>query len=251
MEQGIINTTPVSDIKWMPGSENLFLAAHDDGTLVVYDKEKEDAAFVPDEYGGSPSSPSDLNRPRLHIIKSVQSQTQKTNPVAYWKVCHQRINAIDFSPDGMHFAMVSGDGRLRIIDFHKEQLVPGRRCVYFYSANTLCRLLAVFHSYFGELNCVCWSPDGNYVLTGGQDDLISIWSLAERRLVARFQGHMSWVRCIAFDPWRCDNRNYRFGSVGDDCRLLLWDFNVGMLHTPRAVRVCGYCPKFWALSGFI
>ena len=105
---------------------------------------------------------------------------------------------------------------------------------------TATRLLAVFHSYFGELHCVCWSPDGSYVLTGGQDDLISIWSLAERRLVARFQGHQSWVRWIAFDPWRCDNRNYRFGSVGDDCRLLLWDFNVGMLHTPRAVRLRGF-----------
>jgi Ras family protein T1 len=96
-------------------------------------------------------------------------------------------------------------------------------------------LLDVYDSYFGELLCVCWSPDGNYILTGGQDDLISIWSFAERRLVARFQGHRAWVRSIAFDPWRCDERNYRFGSVGDDCRLLLWDFNVGMLHTPRSV----------------
>jgi len=45
--QGIINATAVWDVKWMPGSENLFLAAHDDGTLVVYDKEKEDAALSP------------------------------------------------------------------------------------------------------------------------------------------------------------------------------------------------------------
>jgi catabolite repression protein CreC len=96
------------------------------------------------------------------------------------------------------------------------------------------RLLDVYNSYFGEFNCVCWSPDGNYILTGGQDDLVSIWSLPERRLVARFQGHRSWVRAVAFDPWRSDDRNYRFGSVGDDCCLLLWDFNVGMLHAPRS-----------------
>jgi WD40 repeat protein len=104
----------------MPGSENLFLAAHDDGTLVVYDKEKEDAAFVSDE-AALPTSPADATQPRLQILKSVRSLTQRTNPVAYWKVCHQRINAIEFSPDGMHLAMVSGDGRLRIIDFHKEE----------------------------------------------------------------------------------------------------------------------------------
>lgn len=83
--------------------------------------------------------------------------------------------------------------------------------------------------------CVCWSPDGKYIVTGGQDDLVSIWSLAERKIVARCQGHHSWVSAVAFDPWRCDERTYRFGSVGDDCRLLLWDFNVGMLHRPKAV----------------
>jgi len=83
--------------------------------------------------------------------------------------------------------------------------------------------------------CVCWSPDGRYIVTGGQDDLVSIWSLEDSMLVARCQGHNSWVTAVAFDPWRCDERNYRIGSVGEDCRLLLWDFSVGMLHRPRAV----------------
>lgn len=82
---------------------------------------------------------------------------------------------------------------------------------------------------------MCWSPDGMYVLTGGQDDLLSIWSVPDRQIVARCQGHDSWVTAVAFDPWRCDDRNYRFGSVGDDCKLLLWDFSVGMLHRPRGV----------------
>lgn len=82
---------------------------------------------------------------------------------------------------------------------------------------------------------MCWSPDGKYILTGGQDDLVSIWSLNERRIVARCPGHHSWVSCVAFDPWRCDERNYRFGSVGEDRRLLLWDFSVGMLHRPKGV----------------
>ena len=41
------------------------------------------------------------------------------------------------------------------------------------------------------------------------------------------------MRDVKFDPWRCDERNYRFGSVGEDCRLLLWDFSVGMLGRPK------------------
>ena len=67
--------------------------------------------------------------------------------------------------------------------------------------------------------------------------MVSIWSVVDRALVARCVGHHSWVTAVAFDPWRCDERTYRFGSVGDDCRLLLWDFSVGMLHRPRAVSI--------------
>ena len=94
-------------------------------------------------------------------------------------------------------------------------------------------MLDLYYSYYGGLICVCWSPDGKYVLTGGQDDLISIWCVAESAIVARCQGHHSWVTSVAFDPWRCDDRNYRFGSVGEDRRLCLWDFSVGMLHRPK------------------
>jgi WD40 repeat protein len=100
-------------------------------------------------------------------------------------------------------------------------------------------------SYYGGMICVCWSPDGRYIVTGGQDDLVSIWSLEDRMLVARCQGHNSWVTAVQFDPWRCDERNYRIGSVGEDCRLLLWDFSVGMLHRPRAVS----CSVFVYLVG--
>ncbi|TVY30983.1 putative catabolite repression protein [Lachnellula hyalina] len=224
-KNGLINSTPVSEIRWIPGSENLFLAAHMDGSLVVYDKEKEDFPFSPDEHNSPTNDNSETangegdSSTRLHIDKSVHSKNQKTNPVSFWKLSNQRVNAFAFSPDNRHIAVVSEDGVLRIIDYLKEEL------------------LDLFSSYYGGLLCVCWSPDGKYVLTGGQDDLVSIWSVAEAMIVARCQGHQSWVTAVCFDPWRCDDRNYRFGSVGEDCRLLLWDFSVGMLHRPKTSSV--------------
>lgn len=170
----------------------------------------------------------------LHINKSVNSKNQKTNPVAAWRISNSRINGFSFSPDSRHLAVVSEDGTLRIVDYLREQSVHLDACCWPTELTTF-RLTDVYTSYYGGFTCVCWSPDGKYILTGGQDDLVSIWSLHERRIVARCPGHHSWVSCVAFDPWRCDEKIYRFGSVGEDRRLLLWDFSVGMLHRPRAV----------------
>ncbi|KAL9128521.1 MAG: hypothetical protein Q9217_002817 [Psora testacea] len=219
----IISASPISEIRWLPGSENLFLASHMDGTLIVYDKERDDAVFIPEATNGIPNLDHHIttleNHGPLHINKSVNSKNQKSNPVASWRISNHCITAFAFSPDSRHLAVVSEDGSLRIINYLKEQLID------------------LYPSYYGAFICVCWSPDGKYVLTGGQDDLVSIWSLHERRIVARCQGHHSWVTAVAFDPWRCDGRNYRFGSVGEDRRLLLWDFNVGMLRRPKAASI--------------
>jgi hypothetical protein len=91
-----------------------------------------------------------------------------------------------------------------------------------------------------------------------------MWSFSEMRLIARGEGHSSWVTAVAFDPWNCDSDEYRFvlratilplglyialsdspvsaprtpprfGSVGLDQRLLLWNFSINNLHMPKLV----------------
>ena len=221
--QNIISPSPVTEIRWLPGSENLFLASHIDGTLIVYDKERDDAAFTPEPSANGTGSGETENgtaeQTPLHINKSVNSKNQKSNPVASWKISNHKITAFAFSPDSRHLAVVGEDGSLRIINYLNEKLTD------------------LYSSYYGAFLCVCWSPDGKYILTGGQDDLVSIWSLAERRIVARCPGHHSWVTSFDLYAWRLFFRNYRFGSVGEDCRLLLWDFNIGMLRRPKAASI--------------
>lgn len=120
--QGIINPAPVTDIRWLPGSEHLFLAAHMNGTLIVYDKEREDAAFIPEEIDVTAEIDRiDPEYRPLHINKSVNSKNQKTNPVSAWKLSNDRINELAFSPDCRHLAVVSEDGSLRIVNYLKEQ----------------------------------------------------------------------------------------------------------------------------------
>lgn len=93
------------------------------------------------------------------------------------------INELAFSPCGLMLAIVSQDGFLRVFNYERMDL------------------LGVARSYFGGFLCVCWSPDGKYIVVGGEDDLVTVWSLNERRVVARGQGHRSWVSVVAFDPY--------------------------------------------------
>jgi WD40 repeat protein len=38
--------------------------------------------------------------------------------------------------------------------------------------------------------------DGKYLLTGGEDDLVQVWSMEDRKVVAWGEGHNSWVRFL-------------------------------------------------------
>lgn len=117
-KNGVINNSPVTHIKWLPGSENLFMASHSNGVLVVYDKEKEDALFTAEV---SDHSDAASHRHPLEILKSVNSKNQKNNPVSLWKLASQKISHFSFSPDQRHLAVVLEDGSLRVMDYLNEE----------------------------------------------------------------------------------------------------------------------------------
>ncbi|KAI8815309.1 WD40-repeat-containing domain protein [Cladochytrium replicatum] len=203
---GLFNRSSVTCVKWMPGSENMFIAGYEDGSVITYDKEKDDQTFT------FPQSDSDS----FFVCKP--HKNGKHNPASWWQVGRRAITAISFSPDCQHVAVTSMDGTMKVIDYTNE------------------RLLDTYRSFFGGLLCVCWSPDGRFILTGGQDDLVTVWAF-RGRIVARCQGHHSWVTGVSFDAHRCTDRSYRFGSVGEDTRLCLWDFSVSSLHRPKGSAV--------------
>ncbi|KAK0555191.1 hypothetical protein OC845_000327 [Tilletia horrida] len=149
--------------------------------------------------------------------KSRDASWSKFNPVTHWRISKKRLTDFAFSPDLLHAAFTCDDGQLRVIDVGSE------------------RLLDTFQGYFGGLTCVCWSPDGKFLLTGGQDDLITVWAPREGRIIARCQGHSSFVTSIGFDLWRWrpEERSYRFASVGEDCKIIFWDFSSAALKRPK------------------
>lgn len=236
----MIDNTKVTCIQWVPGSPNHFIAAHASGQLYVYDER------LP--CGATPPSYQLFKHSAGFSVHTCRAKSTR-NPLYRWLIDGSgAIHAIAFSPCTHYLAMVSADGQLRVFNYDEMELVGSMK------------------SYFGGLRCVAWSPDGRYIATGGEDDLVTVWSFVERRVVCRGSGHRSWVNGVAFDPYTCtlpdndarsvsditvvDSENhvagqqrqqpspslpdkavvsYRLGSVGDDAHLCFWEMTEDVL----------------------
>ncbi|CAL8352436.1 unnamed protein product [Lota lota] len=173
-EERLIDKSKVTCLKWLPKSENLFLASHASGHLYLYNVDHPCGTAAP-QY-------SLLRQGEGFAVYACKTKTPR-NPLLRWAVGEGGLNEFSFSPDGVHVACVGQDGCLRVFHFDSMELQ------------------GVMKSYFGGLLCVSWSPDGKYLATGGEDDLVTVWSFAESRVVARGHGHKSWVNVVAFDPF--------------------------------------------------
>ena len=119
------------------------------------------------------------------------------NPLYRWVIGAGAINEFAFSPCAKYLAVAGQDGHLRVFNYNSMELV------------------GTMKSYFGGLLCVCWSPDGKFLVAGGEDDLVSVWSFHEKRVICRGHGHRSWVNVVAFDIFTClacDDTNCEFVS---------------------------------------
>ncbi|CAL8312910.1 unnamed protein product [Lota lota] len=254
-EERLIDKSRVTCVRWVPGSESLFLVAHSSGSMYLYN--------VENTCGTTPPNYQLLKQGDNYAVHTCKSKSAR-NPLLRWTVGEGALNEFAFSPDGKFLACASQDGFLRVFGFDAAELH------------------GTMKSYFGGLLCVCWSPDGQYIVAGGEDDLVTVWSFSDCRVIARGHGHKSWVSVVAFDHCttsvedsdlpaefsgsdeeyheqtnfgagreransaqsRLSKRNstdgrpvsvtYRFGSVGQDTQMCLWDLTEDILfpHLP-------------------
>lgn len=215
-KNGEVCKAAVVDIKWLPNSDSRFVAAHANGWVAVYDKDREGGVCeVAQSYVESKKDykkqGTNTDIEHCHVIKSHTEQS-KQNPMALFAVSPKPLTAIAFSPVSHRTIAVTGrDGYTRLINLMTEQATD------------------VFPSYFGGVTCCAFSPCGKYLATGGQDDLVTLYKVdngQHAQILARLQGHNSYVSHVAFDSYLNDPRSIRLGSVGQDGCLLLWDVDI-------------------------
>ncbi len=112
------------------------------------------------------------------------------------------------------------------------------------------RLVRVFKGHTKGVNSVCFSPDGRYALSGGNDYTLRLWEVATGKELRRFEGHTDRVYSVCFSP---DGRYALSGS--EDNTLRLWEVATAMElrrfegHINRVNSVCFSPDGRYALSG--
>ena len=203
---GLFSSSPVSSLSALPSHHpGLFWASFSDGVI---------ASFVLSSSSSSIASPSSIPS-FVEKVGSAESfamlQASSIAPLpsaigSSWRAHPAGLVSVRLSPCGSFLAGISQhDRQLLLFDLTRH------------------RLLAAFPAYFGGHLCFCWDPTSRYLIAGGDDDLVCVYSARRGALLARLRGHRAAVTDVAVDPWSSNDVTLRFASVGKDGFFILWE----------------------------
>jgi WD40 repeat protein/serine/threonine protein kinase len=121
---------------------------------------------------------------------------------------HEReVRGVVFSSDGSHLASASGDGKVKVWAWDPTRLGQAREPKFECPA----RVPGVY------LN-VAFSPDGRFLVTGGEGDVAKVWDVQTGEELETLRGHTGDVCAVAFSP---DGR--WLATAGEDTTVRIWD----------------------------
>jgi WD40 repeat protein/serine/threonine protein kinase len=130
---------------------------------------------------------------------------------------HDRdVRGVVFSRDGARVASVSGDGKVKVWAWDPTR--PGQDPEFECQARSP-----------GLYVNVTFSPDGRYLVTGGEAYTVKIWDLQTGQELETLRGHMGDVCAAAFSSDGCC-----LATAGEDTTVRIWDATSWKLrHTLR------------------
>lgn len=206
-KNGRVVKRAVSSLEWSRCGRYLIGGYHS-GDVTVFDRSFEDCETYPETCS--------VIRRQSHA-KWFRKCSEKyvDNPISHVKLSNKAVTSVSVHPTCQNVVCCTcDDGWMRILDMKGEfvaDLVP---------------------SYYGGLLCSTFTEDGKYLITGGEDDYVSVYELslsadspARLKLSARLQGHTSWVRQVGVDSVRSTpGLVYCIGSIGDDGSIIFHEF---------------------------
>ncbi len=90
-----------------------------------------------------------------------------------------------------------------------------------------------FTGHEGAVIAVAYSPDGKFLLSGGEDQTLKLWDVASGKEVRTFTGHRGTVTSVAFSPG-----GSLAASGSDDSTVRLWEVASG--HELKATESFGW-----------
>ncbi|MGB7341078.1 MAG: TIR domain-containing protein [Phototrophicaceae bacterium] len=138
---------------------------------------------------------------QVHVINRL------ANDVFIFDAHQQSVNAVAFSPDGTQIASGDAGGIIYVWDATTGEIA--------YELN---------HEGFAATS-VSFTPDGNYVVTGGgfnRDAVLRLWDANTGALVREFVGHLGTVYDLAISP-----DSQMIASAEEGNQIILWDIATG------------------------
>ncbi len=74
------------------------------------------------------------------------------------------------------------------------------------------------------INCIAWSPDDMYLVTGGDDHTIYVWKVTENKVMGLYTGHQSPVNSVSMVRTNNTHQPYLIASGSKASHTLLWRY---------------------------
>ena len=137
------------------------------------------------------------------------------------------IWAVTFSPDGKTLASCSHDSLIRLWDVQSidfEQSNPASLTEASDSSHLPGTCLKTLRGHLSRVWTIAFSPDGQMLASGSDDQTIRLWNAHDGTCLAVLQGHTGGVTSVSFSP-----NGQILASASEDSSIRLWSVAHGTI----------------------